>query len=135
KSNPLTEALEAMKDQFIQSFPGLYGSDDRVQACMSELGVPLTKELVFHQAYVDSSVIMGQTSTFQNDVKKYGKIEYMKGLPENNFFPNLSSVCQADIIFFCLPNNPTGSTATRKQMEQLVSFAKDNGSIIVYDCA
>ncbi|KAH9288495.1 hypothetical protein KI387_032612, partial [Taxus chinensis] len=88
-----------------------------------------------YPAYVDSSVIMGQTGTFQNDVKKYGKIEYMKCLPENDFFPDLSSVRRADIIFFCSPNNPTGSAATRKQMEQLVAFAKDNGSIIVYDSA
>ncbi|KAG6397068.1 hypothetical protein SASPL_143229 [Salvia splendens] len=33
----------------IQRYPGLYGSDDRMQACMAELGVPLTKELGFHQ--------------------------------------------------------------------------------------
>ncbi|KAJ0765341.1 hypothetical protein HanPI659440_Chr08g0302341 [Helianthus annuus] len=30
-------------------YPGLYGSDDRMQACMSELNVPLTKEPGFHQ--------------------------------------------------------------------------------------
>ncbi|KAH9315410.1 hypothetical protein KI387_024037, partial [Taxus chinensis] len=48
-SYPLAKALEAMQDQCIQRYPGLYGSDDRMQACMSELGVPLTKELGFHQ--------------------------------------------------------------------------------------
>ncbi|XP_012839954.1 PREDICTED: uncharacterized protein LOC105960340 [Erythranthe guttata] len=36
----------------IQRYPGLYGSDDRMQACMAELGVPLTKELGFHQMVV-----------------------------------------------------------------------------------
>ncbi|KAG6391099.1 hypothetical protein SASPL_148848 [Salvia splendens] len=36
-------------DRCIQRYPGLYGSDDRMQACMAELGVPLTKELGFHQ--------------------------------------------------------------------------------------
>lgn len=30
-------------------YPHLYGSDDRVFACMSELGVSLTKESGFHQ--------------------------------------------------------------------------------------
>ncbi|KAG7019233.1 hypothetical protein SDJN02_18192, partial [Cucurbita argyrosperma subsp. argyrosperma] len=30
-------------------YPGLYGSDDRIQACMAELGVPLTREPGFHQ--------------------------------------------------------------------------------------
>ncbi|CAK8579233.1 unnamed protein product [Lathyrus sativus] len=48
-SYPLAEALSKMQDRCIQRYPGLYGSDDRMQACMSELGVPLTKETGFHQ--------------------------------------------------------------------------------------
>ncbi|XLT80222.1 hypothetical protein HN873_001975, partial [Arachis hypogaea] len=40
-----------------------------------------------------------------------------------------------NIIFFCSPNNPTGATATREKLTQLVKFAKDNGSIIIYDSA
>lgn len=78
---------------------------------------------------------MGQTGQFQKDVEKYGKIEYMKCNPENGFFPDLSTISRTDIIFFCSPNNPTGSAATREQLTQLVQFAKDNGSILVYDSA
>ncbi|KAJ0605253.1 hypothetical protein HanHA300_Chr02g0060961 [Helianthus annuus] len=48
-SYPLAKALETMQDRCIQRYPGLYGSDDRMQACMAELGVPLTKEVGFHQ--------------------------------------------------------------------------------------
>ncbi|PWA78414.1 hypothetical protein CTI12_AA216670 [Artemisia annua] len=48
-SYPLAKALEKMQDRCIQRYPGLYGSDDRMQACMAELGVPLTKEVGFHQ--------------------------------------------------------------------------------------
>ncbi|CAI9094134.1 OLC1v1029823C2 [Oldenlandia corymbosa var. corymbosa] len=48
-SYPLAVALEKMQDRCIQRYPGLYGSDDRMQACMAELGVPLTKEPGFHQ--------------------------------------------------------------------------------------
>ncbi|XP_059443454.1 uncharacterized protein LOC132175498 [Corylus avellana] len=48
-SYPLAKALAGMQDRCIQRYPGLYGSDDRMQACMAELGVPLTKELGFHQ--------------------------------------------------------------------------------------
>ncbi|KAM7251057.1 hypothetical protein ACFE04_022940 [Oxalis oulophora] len=88
-----------------------------------------------YPAYVDSSVIMGQTGQFQKDVEKYGKIEYMRCTPENDFFPDLSTVSRTDVIFFCSPNNPTGSAATREQLTQLVQFAKDNGSILVYDSA
>ena len=87
------------------------------------------------QAYVDSSVIMGQTGQYQKDVEKFGNIEYMRCTPENGFFPDLRTVARTDIIFFCSPNNPTGSAATREQLTQLVQFAKDNGSIIVYDSA
>ncbi|KAL6010257.1 LL-diaminopimelate aminotransferase, chloroplastic [Asimina triloba] len=86
-------------------------------------------------AYVDSSVIMGQTGLFAKDTEKYGNIEYMKCTPENNFFPDLSKVPRTDVIFFCSPNNPTGSAATREQLTRLVQFATDNGSIIVYDSA
>ncbi|XP_047315170.1 LL-diaminopimelate aminotransferase, chloroplastic [Impatiens glandulifera] len=87
-----------------------------------------------YPAYVDSSVIMGQTGLYTDDVG-FSKIEYMKCTPENGFFPDLSKVARTDIIFFCSPNNPTGSAATRDQLIQLVQFAKKNGSIIVYDSA
>lgn len=75
---------------------------------------------------------MGQTGQYQEDSKKYGKIEYMKCIPENGFFP---AVRQTELIFFCSPNNPTGAAATREQLTELVQFAKDNGSIIIYDSA
>ncbi|XP_028779081.1 LL-diaminopimelate aminotransferase, chloroplastic [Neltuma alba] len=88
-----------------------------------------------YPAYVDSSVIMGQTGQYLKDAEKYGNIEYMRCTPENGFFPDLSLASRADIIFFCSPNNPTGAAATREQLTQLVQFAKDNGSIIVYDSA
>ncbi|KAG7036883.1 Glycoprotein-N-acetylgalactosamine 3-beta-galactosyltransferase 1, partial [Cucurbita argyrosperma subsp. argyrosperma] len=48
-SYPLAKELEKMQDKCIQRYPGLYGSDDRIQACMAELGVPLTREPGFHQ--------------------------------------------------------------------------------------
>ena len=78
---------------------------------------------------------MGQTDLYQQDVQKYGNIEYMRCSPENGFFPDLSTVPRTDIIFFCSPNNPTGAAASRDQLNKLVKFAKDNGSIIVYDSA
>lgn len=51
-SYPLAVALDKMQDGCIRRYPGLYGSDDRMQACMAELGVPLTKELGFHQVWL-----------------------------------------------------------------------------------
>ncbi|XP_047149820.1 uncharacterized protein LOC124821921 [Vigna umbellata] len=55
-SYPLAVALERMQDQCLQRYPALFGSDDRIQACMAELGVPLTKEIGFHQFDVYGSV-------------------------------------------------------------------------------
>lgn len=48
-SYPLAMELTKMQDRCIQRYPSLYGSDDRMQACMAELGVPLTREAGFHQ--------------------------------------------------------------------------------------
>lgn len=48
-SYPLAKQLVKIQDSCIQRYPELYGSDDRIQACMAELGVPLTKERGFHQ--------------------------------------------------------------------------------------
>ncbi|KAL2330255.1 hypothetical protein Fmac_017836 [Flemingia macrophylla] len=48
-SYPLAVALERIQDKCLQRYPALFGSDDRIQACMAELGVPLTKEIGFHQ--------------------------------------------------------------------------------------
>ncbi|KAK1373652.1 Transferring glycosyl group transferase [Heracleum sosnowskyi] len=56
-SYPLAVELEKMQDRCIQRYPGLYGSDDRMQACMAELGVPLTKEYGFHQYDVYGSLL------------------------------------------------------------------------------
>ena len=53
-SYPLARALEKMQDRCIQRYPGLFASDDRMQACMAELGVPLTKELGFHQVCISA---------------------------------------------------------------------------------
>ena len=92
-------------------------------------------ESVCQQAYVDSSVIIGQAGDFKGGARKYGNIEYMKCSPQNNFFPDLQFASRADIIFFCSPNNPTGHAATWKQLKKLVDFARDNGSIIIFDSA
>ncbi|KAM7518618.1 hypothetical protein LguiB_017580 [Lonicera macranthoides] len=86
-------------------------------------------------AYIDTAVIIGQAGRFQEEIGKYRNIVYMNCRPENNFFPDLSTIPRTDIIFFCSPNNPTGNAASWLQLKHLVEFAKENGSIIVYDSA
>jgi LL-diaminopimelate aminotransferase len=63
------------------------------------------------------------------------KIVYMPCTPENGFFPDVASLPRADVYYICSPNNPTGAVASRKQLEDLVRFVKDVGSIIVFDAA
>ncbi|XWS48687.1 hypothetical protein CRYUN_Cryun13aG0097700 [Craigia yunnanensis] len=48
-SYPLAEALSNFDDDCIERYPKLYGSDDRLHACITELGVPLTRKHGFHQ--------------------------------------------------------------------------------------
>jgi len=55
--------------------------------------------------------------------------------PENGFFPDLGSAPTTELLYFCSPNNPTGACATRSELEELVAFARRNGTIIVYDAA
>lgn len=84
-------------------------------------------------AYIDSSVIFGRAGNLQGQNGKYDRIVYMKCTPNNDFFPDLSNTPRTDIIFFCSPNNPTGTAASAAQLRRLVDFATANGSIIVYD--
>uniref|UniRef100_A0A0D9XLJ6 Uncharacterized protein n=1 Tax=Leersia perrieri TaxID=77586 RepID=A0A0D9XLJ6_9ORYZ len=48
-SFPLATALARTLDVCIERYPRLYGSDDRLHACITELGVPLSREYGFHQ--------------------------------------------------------------------------------------
>ncbi|PIA54649.1 hypothetical protein AQUCO_00900899v1 [Aquilegia coerulea] len=48
-SYPLVEQLVKLLDGCINRYADLYGSDERIGACMAEIGVPLTHELGFHQ--------------------------------------------------------------------------------------
>ncbi|XP_074279829.1 uncharacterized protein LOC141605091 [Silene latifolia] len=55
-SYPLAKAIEKMQDRCIRRYAPLYGSDDRIHACLAELGVPLTKEPGFHQCDVHGNL-------------------------------------------------------------------------------
>lgn len=89
-----------------------------------------------YPVYVDTSVIMGQTGNVNDATKQFDGIVYMPCNPSNNFFPDLKNLPKRpDIIYFCSPNNPTGAAATREQLTELVDYALENGSIIVFDAA
>ncbi|KAE8782507.1 hypothetical protein D1007_44174 [Hordeum vulgare] len=56
-SRALAAQLARMQDGCMHRYPALYGSDDRIHACMSELGVPLTRHLGFHQCDIWGDVL------------------------------------------------------------------------------
>ncbi|WP_149554596.1 LL-diaminopimelate aminotransferase [Treponema pectinovorum] len=86
-----------------------------------------------YPVYVDGSVVIGAAG--KNTGNGYKGITYLPCTPENDFFPELSKVKKNSLIYFCSPNNPTGATATKKQLQILVDFAISNGCIIIYDAA
>ncbi|PHT72243.1 hypothetical protein T459_23028 [Capsicum annuum] len=54
-SYPLAEVLVKILDSCINRYSDFYGSDQKIGGCMAEIGVPLTKELGFHQMDIHGS--------------------------------------------------------------------------------
>ncbi|VFQ62186.1 unnamed protein product [Cuscuta campestris] len=55
-SYPLAKVLARVLDSCLERYPHLYGSDARIHACLSELGISLTLEPGFHQLDVQGNV-------------------------------------------------------------------------------
>ncbi len=53
---------------------------------------------------------------------------------ENNFVPEFLKETP-DVIYLCLPNNPTGTTITKAQLQEWVDYANKEGALIIYDGA
>ncbi|MCH9632572.1 MAG: LL-diaminopimelate aminotransferase [Chlamydiae bacterium] len=88
-----------------------------------------------YPVYVDGSVLAGQTGDFCQTKEAYNDLTLLACTPKNNFFPHLSKLSNVDLIYFCSPHNPTGAVASKKQLEELVDYARKNRSIIIYDSA
>src|SRR5208283_2931346 len=98
-------------------------------------GVSIAVQDPAYPVYVDGSVIAGAAGPAAPGGTGYSGIGYLPCIPSNGFFPDLASAPASDILYFCSPNNPTGACATRRQLEELVAFARARGTIIVYDAA
>ncbi len=88
-----------------------------------------------YPVYVDGSVMVGAAGKEVQTETGFKDITYMPCLPENNFFPDLSTVKKDSLIYICSPNNPTGAVASKENLSCLVKFAKENGCIILFDAA
>ena len=85
-----------------------------------------------YPVYVDTNVMSGRAG----DPAEHGfsNIYYMPCTEENNFLPALPDT-HVDIIYLCFPNNPTGMTASRAELQKWVDYANREGAVILFDAA
>ena len=76
-----------------------------------------------YPVYVDTNVMAGR------------KVAYMNATAENGFLFLLDYSVDADIIYLCSPNNPTGAAYTKAQLKEWVDYANAKKAVILYDAA
>ena len=76
-----------------------------------------------YPVYVDTNVMAGR------------KIIYADANEANGFLPMPDYSVDADLIYICSPNNPTGAAYTVAQLKEWVNYATKKGAIILYDAA
>lgn len=87
-----------------------------------------------YPVYVDTNVMAGRTGTYDIATEKWSDVIYMPCTAENDFAPQLPKEVP-DLIYLCFPNNPTGSTINKAQLQEWVDYANKHGSVIIYDAA
>lgn len=87
-----------------------------------------------YPVYVDTNVMAGRTGTYDAATELWSDVLYMPCTAANGFAPELPSEVP-DIIYLCFPNNPTGATITKPQLQEWVDYAVRNKSVIIYDAA
>ena len=87
-----------------------------------------------YPVYVDSNVMAGRLGTYDEKLGKWSDLIYMPTTAENKFVPEFPKEVP-DVIYLCLPNNPTGTTLTKSQLQLWVDYANKNGSLIIFDAA
>ncbi len=86
-----------------------------------------------YPVYVDSNAMAGRAGEYGPD-GKWTNLVYLPCNEENGFVPALPKE-PVDVIYLCYPNNPTGTTLTKAQLKVWVDYAREHGSLIVYDAA
>ena len=87
-----------------------------------------------YPGYVDSNVMAGRTGSWDPKTETWSDVIYMPCTAENHFAPELPKETP-DLIYLCFPNNPTGSTITKDQLQVWVDYANKVGAVIIYDAA
>ena len=76
-----------------------------------------------YPVYVDSNLMLNR------------EIRYLDANESNGYLPLPDDKTVGDIIYLCSPNNPTGAVYTHDQLAQWVAFAREHGSVILFDAA
>lgn len=87
-----------------------------------------------YPVYVDSNVMAGRTGTYDPATETWSDVIYMPTTKENGFVPEKPKT-RPDLIYLCLPNNPTGTTLTKDQLQEWVDYANKEGAVIIFDAA
>ena len=101
----------------------LFATDNKIAVCDP-----------VYPVYVDSNVMGGRCGNYDSTLEKWSDIIYMPTTAENGFVPEFPKETP-DIIYLCFPNNPTGTTITKVQLQEWVDYANKNGCLIIYDAA
>ncbi len=87
-----------------------------------------------YPVYVDSNVMAGRLGTWDATKEMWSDLIYMPTTAANSFVPEFPKETP-DVIYLCLPNNPTGTTLTKSQLQLWVDYANKNGALIIFDAA
>ena len=87
-----------------------------------------------YPVYVDTNVMAGRSGEYNPNTQNFDGMIYMPCLEANDFVPEFPKE-NPDIIYLCFPNNPTGATITKAQLQEWVDYAKRIGAVIIYDAA
>lgn len=101
----------------------IFGLDNKIAVCDP-----------VYPVYVDSNIMAGRGGTYNPETGMFSDIIYMQCLEENGFAPQLPTEVP-DIIYLCFPNNPTGATITKAELQKWVDYANEHESVIIYDAA
>ena len=76
-----------------------------------------------YPAYVDANIIAGR------------RIIHLAASEADGFLPAPDDSREADLIYICSPNNPTGAVFNRQQLQSWIDYANRRGAIILFDAA
>ena len=87
-----------------------------------------------YPVYLDSNIMAGRTDKFNERTGKFDKVVYMPVTEKNKFIPEIPQE-KVDLIYLCLPNNPTGTVLSKEELKKWVDYAKKEKALILFDAA